>query len=198
MSDGYLVQPFKEIQNNDYDALLYCKTNIAGFFFDGFLNVSHERKLTTTSSPVETGAAIVDHAYVEPAKITMKIIVSDVHQSLIPGQFDGGYARHTQAWQLLKQLQNDRIPMYVFTKLDTYENMLITSITADDNADTFECLIADVELTEIPVARVKEVKITKADQTTVNTEMGKVTGYNVDQSVLKSLINYWNSFIGGG
>ena len=198
MSDGYLSQPFKEIQNNDYDALLYCKTNIAGFFFDGFLNVSHERKLTTTSSPVETGAAIVDHAYVEPAKITMKIIVSDVHQSLIPGQFDGGYARHTQAWQLLKQLQNDRIPMYVFTKLDTYENMLITSITADDNADTFECLIADVELTEIPVARVKEVKITKAYQTTVNTEMGKVTGYNVDQSVLKSLINYWNSFIGGG
>lgn len=198
MPDGYLAHPFKEIQNNDYDALLYCKTNIAGFFFDGFLNVSHERKLTTTSSPVETGAAIVDHAYVEPAKITMKIIVSDVHQSLIPGQFDGGYARHTQAWQLLKQLQNDRIPMYVFTKLDTYENMLITSITADDNADTFECLIADVELTEIPVARVKEVKITKADQTTVNTEMGKVTGYNVDQSVLKSLINYWNSFIGGG
>lgn len=198
MPDGYLAQPFKGIQNNDYDALLYCKTNIAGFFFDGFLNVSHERKLTTTSSPVETGAAIVDHAYVEPAKITMKVIVSDVHQSLIPGQFDGGYARHTQAWQLLKQLQNDRIPMYVFTKLDTYENMLITSITADDNADTFECLIADVELTEIPVARVKEVKITKADQTTVNTEMGKVTGYNVDQSVLKSLINYWNSFIGGG
>lgn len=198
MPDGYLAQPFKEIQNNDYDALLYCKTNIAGFFFDGFLNVSHERKLTTTSSPVETGAAIVDHAYIEPAKITMKIIVSDVHQSLIPGQFDGGYARHTQAWQLLKQLQNDRIPMYVFTKLDTYENMLITSITADDNADTFECLIADVELTEIPVARVKEVKITKADQTTVNTEMGKVTGYNADQSVLKSLINYWNSFIGGG
>lgn len=198
MPDGYLAQPFKEIQNSDYDALLYCKTNIAGFFFDGFLNVSHERKLTTTSSPVETGAAIVDHAYIEPAKITMKIIVSDVHQSLIPGQFDGGYARHTQAWQLLKQLQNDRIPMYVFTKLDTYENMLITSITADDNADTFECLIADVELTEIPVARVKEVKITKADQTTVNTEMGKVTGYNVDQSVLKSLINYWNSFIGGG
>lgn len=198
MPDGYLAQPFKEIQNSDYDALLYCKTNIAGFFFDGFLNVSHERKLTTTSSPVETGAAIVDHAYIEPAKITMKIIVSDVHQSLIPGQFDGGYARHTQAWQLLKQLQNDRIPMYVFTKLDTYENMLITSITADDNADTFECLVADVELTEIPVARVKEVKITKADQTTVNTEMGKVTGYNVDQSVLKSLINYWNSFIGGG
>ena len=34
MSDGYLAQPFKEIQNNDYDALLYCKTNNAGFFFD--------------------------------------------------------------------------------------------------------------------------------------------------------------------
>ena len=127
----------------------------------------------------------------------MKVIVSDVHQSLIPGQFDGGYARHTQAWQLLKQLQADRIPMFVFTKLDIYENMLITSITANDNCDTFECLIADVELTEIPVARVKEVKITAADQTTVNTEMGKITAYNVDRSIIKSMINFWNSYVGG-
>ena len=197
MADGYLIEPFKEIQNNDYNALLSCKTTLAGFFFDGFLNVNHERKLTTTSSPVETGAAIVDHAYLEPARITMKVIVSDVHQSLIPGQFDGGYARHTQAWQLLKQLQADRIPMFVFTKLDIYENMLITSITANDNCDTFECLIADVELTEIPVARVKEVKITSADQTTVNTEMGKVTAYNVDRSIIKSIVNFWNSYVGG-
>lgn len=198
MADGYLAQPFKPIQNNSYEALLYCKTNIAGFFFDGFLNVNHERRLTTTSNPVETGAAIVDHAYIEPARITMKVIVSDVHQSLIPGQFEGGYARHTQAWQLLKQLQENRIPMFVFTKLDTYENMLITSITANDNSDTFESLIADVELTEIPVARVKEVKITSADQTTVQTEMGKITAYNVDRSVLANLITYWNSFVSGG
>lgn len=198
MADGYLAQPFKTVQNNDYNALLYCKTNIAGFFFDGVLSVSHERNLTTTSNPVETGAAIVDHAYTEPAKITMKVIVSDVHQSLVPGQFDGGYARHTQAWQLLKQLQEDRIPMFVFTKLDTYENMLITSISADDNCDTFECLIANVELTEIPVARVKEVKITSADQTTVNTEMGKITAYNVDKSALASLVDWFKSFVSGG
>ena len=198
MADGYLAQPFKSVQNNTYEALLYCKTNIAGFFFDGFLNVSHERRLTTTSNPVETGAAIVDHAYIEPAKITMRVIVSDVHQSLIPGQFEGGYARHTQAWQLLKQLQADRIPMFVFTKLDIYENMLITSLSANDNCDTFESLIADVELTEIPVARVKEVKITSADQTVIDTEMGKITAYNIDRTILASFISYLNSFVSGG
>lgn len=195
---GYQAQPFKEITNNDKNALLYCKTNIGGFFFDGFLKVSHDRRLTTTKNPVETGASIVDHAYMEPSVITMDIIMSDAHESLISEQFVGGYARHVQAWQILKELQENRIPMFVFTKLDSYENMVITSMQADDTADTYSSLRATVELTEIPVARVKEVQITSADQTVIETEMGKITAYNSDKSVLSQLASWVSSFVSGG
>ena len=194
----YQAQPFKEITNNDKNALLYCKTNIGGFFFDGFLKVSHDRRLTTTKNPVETGASIVDHAYMEPSVITMDIIMSDAHESLISEQFVGGYARHVQAWQILKELQENRIPMFVFTKLDSYENMVITSMQADDTADTYSSLRATVELTEIPVARVKEVQITSVDQTVIETEIGKITAYNSDQSVLSQLASWVSSFISGG
>lgn len=195
---GYQAQPFKEITNNDKNALLYCKTNIGGFFFDGFLKVSHDRRLTTTKNPVETGASIVDHAYMEPSVIKMDIIMSDAHESLISEQFVGGYARHVQAWQILKELQENRIPMFVFTKLDSYENMVITSMQADDTADTYSSLRATVELTEIPVARVKEVQITSADQTVIETEMGKITAYNVDRSLWLRAADWFSSFVSGG
>jgi len=189
---GYLAKSGSDTTGLSYDAMLYCKTNIAGYFFDGFMSVSHERKLTITQNPVETGAAIVDHAYVNPSSVTMQIMMSDVHQSIIPGQFSDLTFRHTSAWAVLKQIQESRIPVDVFTKLGYYKNMLIEEISADDTKETFRALSATVKLTEIPVARVKTVKISKASQTTINTKMAEVQVDNVDRSILSRITGQMN------
>ena len=174
--------------------MLYCKTNIGGYFFDGFMQVDHNIELQTTENPVETGASIVDHAYVKPAEVVIRVMMSDVHQSLVPGQFTGTRFRSNNAWQVLRKLQSDRIPMSVFTRLGLYNNMLITKLSASDTAETFRALSAEVTLKEIPVARVKTVKISSADQTTVNTEMGKIEASQVSDE-LQSLLYQW---YGGG
>lgn len=181
---GYLAKSGSDTTGLSYDAMLFCKTNIAGYFFDGFMSVSHERKLTITQNPVETGASVVDHAYVNPSTVTMKIMMSDVHQSIIPGQFSDLTFRHTSAWAILKQIQESRIPVDIFTKLGYYKNMLIESISAEDTKETFRALDATVTLVEIPVARVKTVKISKASQTTINTKMAEVQADYVDRSTL--------------
>lgn len=181
---GYLAKSGSDTTGLSYDAMLFCKTNIAGYFFDGFMSVSHERKLTITQNPVETGASVVDHAYVNPTTVTMKIMMSDVHQSIIPGQFSDLTFRHTSAWAILKQIQESRIPVDIFTKLGYYKNMLIESISAEDTKETFRALDATVTLVEIPVARVKTVKISKASQTTINTKMAEVQADYVDRSTL--------------
>lgn len=181
---GYLAKSGSDTTGLSYDAMLFCKTNIAGYFFDGFMSVSHERKLTITQNPVETGASVVDHAYVNPTTVTMKIMMSDVHQSIIPGQFSDLTFRHTSAWAILKQIQESRIPVGIFTKLGYYKNMLIESISAEDTKETFRALDATVTLVEIPVARVKTVKISKASQTTINTKMAEVQADYVDRSTL--------------
>lgn len=191
MATGYLSWNGSPTEGLTYDAMLYCKTNIGGYFFDGFMQVDHSIELEVTENPVETGAAVVDHAYVKPAQVTMKVMMSDVHQSLYPGQFTGTRFRSTNAWHVLKKLQGDRIPFNIFTRLGLYENMLITSLQASDTADTFRALSATVTLREIPVARVKEVKISSADQTTIKTEMGKIEAGNltdVDMSLLAQLM----------
>lgn len=189
---GYLAKSGSDTTGLSYDAMLFCKTNIAGYFFDGFMSVSHRRKLTITQNQVETGAAIVDHAYVNPSSVTMQIMMSDVHQSIIPGQFSDLTFRHTSAWAVLKQIQESRIPVDVFTKLGYYKNMLIEEISADDTKETFRALSATVKLTEIPVARVKTVKISKASQTTINTKMAEVQVDNVDRSILSRITGQMN------
>ena len=194
MSEGYISTSGTPTAGLTYDALLYCKTNIGGYFFDGFMQVEHNIELQTTSNPVETGASVVDHAYVKPAELVMKVMMSDVHQSLVPGQFTGASFRSVNAWQVLRKLQSDRIPMSVFTRLGLYTNMLITKLTASDTAETFRALSAEVTLREIPVARVKTVKISSADQTTINTEMGKIEASQINDE-LQSLLYQW---YGGG
>lgn len=171
---GYLSPSATNTQGISPNALVFCKTNIGGYFFDGFITVTHNKQLEITQNPVETGASIVDHAYVKPATVTMKIIVSDAHASLVEGQFSDSWSRAVSAWNVLKQLQEDRIPVSVLTKLDLYENMLIQNLQATDEANTYTTLSADVTLQEIPIARVRTVKISSADQTTIDTEMGKI------------------------
>lgn len=194
MSEGYIATSGTPTAGLTYDALLYCKTNIGGYFFDGFIQVDHSIELQTTSNPVETGASVVDHAYVKPAELTMKVMMSDVHQSLVPEQFAGANFRSVNAWQVLRKLQSDRIPMSVLTRLGLYTNMLITRLTASDTAETFRALSAEVTLREIPVARIKTVKISSADQTTINTEMGKIEASQINDE-LQSLLYQW---YGGG
>lgn len=197
---GYLARSGSDTSNLSYDAMLLCKTNIGGYFFDGFVSVSHRRDLTITDNPVETGASVADHAYVNPTTLTMNVIMSDVHESIISGQFTDRTFRHTSAWHILKQIQENRIPVDVFTKLGYYKNMLIQSISADDTYKTFRGLNATVTLREIPIARVKTVKISAASQTTINTEMAQIEADTVDQSILSRAmeqLGYGATYSGG-
>ena len=189
---GYLNRAAADFSKTSYQGLLYCKTNIGGYFFDGFLNVTHSSNLEITENQIETGASVVDHAYMKPVTLSMTVLVSDVHQSIVPGQFSEGWRRHTSAWQLLKRLQADRTPLSVFTKLALYDNMLIKSVSAVDTDQTLHSLSADVVLQEVPVATLKTVKISAADQTTLNAEIGKVNAQyltNSDWSTLALIFN---------
>ena len=194
MAEGYISPNGSPTAGLTYDAMLYCKTNIGGYFFDGFMQVDHNIELQTTENPVETGASIVDHAYVKPAEVVMRVMMSDVHQSLVPGQFTGTRFRSTNAWQVLRKLQSDRIPMSIFTRLGLYTNMLITKLSASDTAETFRALSAEVTLKEIPVARVKTVKSSSAEGATVNAEMGKMEA-SQGSNELQSWLYQW---YGGG
>ena len=154
---------------------VYVKTNIAGYFFDAVLQTNYTRSLTITSHPVETGAAISDHAYVNPVELTMQIGMSDVMTSIISGQFSQGSSRSQTAFQVLTQLQSQRIPMDVMsTKFGLFKNMLIETIAVPDDYTTRFGLKATVTMKEVFVATVKTVKVSARPHVTDSTNRATV------------------------
>lgn len=191
---GYKSQSSTNTNGLSYEALLTCKTNIGGLFFDGFMKVSHESTLTVTEHPVESGASIVDNSYVNPRTIEMQIMMSDALSSYVEGQFVEKYTRSVSAWDALVKIQEQRIPVSVHTRLSTYKNMIIVSLRAEDTAETYNGLNATVSLREIPVARLRTVKISEVPQTTDITSMSTITATNLTQdennSILYNLMKY--------
>ena len=157
--------------------LLYIKYNVGGLFLDAFLKVVHTLNLTVTQHPVETGANISDHAYIEPAQLQISFLMSDCATSIIPGQFGDWSSRSVSAFQALRQIQLQRVPVQITTRLNVYQNMLITSLLPTEDNTTCHGLRGTCTLQEIFVATVQtvQIKVSANPQTTDSNTVGTVT-----------------------
>lgn len=155
--------------------MVLVRTNIGGLFFDGIMSTETEEQLTITSHPVQSGANISDHAYREPTRITMEIVMSDVMACRQPGQFNSFFDKSVSAYRRLLDLQRSRIPVSVTTRLGTYKNMLIESVSAPDDVNTRDGLRCSVSMREVLVAKVGVTKVSARAWTTgTGTNKGEV------------------------
>jgi len=177
-----LPQQYQEYLSNTSE-LVYVKTNLGGLFFDAFLRLEHTSSLTITEHPVEIGAAVTDHAYLNPAILVMEIGMSDVSASLVEGQFEGGWSRSARAFEILQEMQRNRVPVQVVTRLKTYQNMLIETIAVPDDHTTLYGLRATVTLREVFMAQTKTVKVSANPHVTDTTPMGELPVKPVDESL---------------
>ena len=177
--------------------LIYVKTNIGGFFFDAFLRLDHTSNLQITEHPVQTGSAITDHSYLKPKEVVIEIGMSDCLKDIIPGQFTGGWSRSTTAYKVLRELQSQRIPMDVLTRLGLYKNMIIETISAPDDYQTLNSLKATITMRELIVATVQTVRISDQPQTTDRTNRGNVNVKQIPDSMLLQAGMQIGSMIGG-
>jgi len=126
------------------------KTSGENIFFDAVLNTDHNTGVTPTEHPVQSGASISDHAFVNPEEITLEIGNSDVHHS-------DGYS--AQSFQKLEDIMEKRETVTLVTRLKTYTDMLITSISVPDNYETTYGLKATIIFKRIKVVTVATVKV---------------------------------------
>jgi len=183
-----MASPILNIKESSIKDLVYVKTNVGGWFFDAFLQVNHSSKLRITEHPVQSGANISDHAFIESSEINMKIGMSDCMQSIVKGQFTGGWSRSSTAYKVLLELQKLRIPIQILTRLGVYKNMLISVISVTDDATTLNSLIAEVTFKEVFVVQTKTVKISARPQATGSTNVGTPESVEPNQSILKQIL----------
>lgn len=106
-------------------------------------------RLSIADHPVQTGAAVSDHAYKEPAKLSIRCIF-DRTRSQEPLE---------ATYRKILALQAEREPFTVVTGLRTYENMLFEGLGVVRDRVTSNVLAIDVELREVILVNVAKAKV---------------------------------------
>lgn len=165
----------------DVSQLIYIRTNINGYFFDAVLREVHETGLRITEHPVQSGANIVDHSFIIPARLILEIGMSDVMASYVTGQFSSASTKSVSAYQTLLSLQASRKPLIVTTMLNSYKNMLIESMNAPRDSRSRYGLRVTVTLRQILTAKVTQTSTTDSSrsQATDTTNKGTVSSEQV-------------------
>lgn len=124
-----------------------------------------ESDLEITLNPVEFGADITDHAYVQPKKIILEARIG----SLPP----------VAAWKSLVALQETRLPFTLVSGLDIHRNMLIKNLTAERDKDSSRILSFTAELWEVIIVSSAYVDMSSDNASTGqagNLKSGTLTG----------------------
>ena len=207
---------------------------IGGMYFDGILRTEHTSRVRTTNYPVQTGVVMTDHAIVEPAELTIDVMMTDTATDSLTGgdnlgsfvgmaanhflgaQIGGilgsaftayqkassmkmysnymdlsckpvamaqpGETRSINAWQALKTMQLERVPITVETRLQNYSNMIIEELSAPDDYKTLHALKCTVRLREIIFANVAETQVSARPSSTAGESAGGATPVDVPES----------------
>lgn len=125
---------------------------LGNFFFDAVFSAQHRLAVTVTKHPVQDGASISDHAYKEPDEITLDIGMTDAMSDATKGH-------SVNAYKTLCAMMELRQPVKLVTRLKTYTDMVITSISAPDDVKTMNGLRATIIFSQIETVKVKTVKV---------------------------------------
>lgn len=122
--------------------------------FDVVPRIEHRQEVTKTTHPIQTGANITDHAYIEPARVVLEIGMSDAVDSFQPGMWTASPSKSVSAYQALLAILKSRRPVQITTRLQTYQNMLLRTLTPIESAETRYGLRAAASFEEVLTASV--------------------------------------------
>lgn len=113
-------------------------------------------ELVITDHPVETGAAISDHAFLRPVEVEMILGWSDSTAGYV------GYAR--EVYEQLISLQKQREPFEMSTGKRNYQNMLISSLGVQTDEKTENVLMVTARFREVIIVSTQTTGAPKSAQ----------------------------------
>jgi hypothetical protein len=121
--------------------------------FDGVVKETHTKKASISKNPMENGVSLADHAVMEPAELTLEIAISDTPLSEVDAKrFTGSDRRSVTAWAELEKWMAAFVPFDIVTGLKTYKNLLISSMSTEQDKDSGGALFATIQLQQVTFA----------------------------------------------
>lgn len=125
---------------------------------DVIIRENHESSLGITTNPIETGANVTDHAYIEPKRLALEFV-------------DKGAAL---TYGALVRFQESRVPVTVVSGLFVYRNMLIANLTAERDEVTSRIVAGAAQLQEVILVSTSSTGGRAGDAATADRTAGTV------------------------
>lgn len=145
------------------------------YYFDAVMLAEHMQEAVMTPHPVQVGPALVDHMYLQPAEVILRVKMSDAMQSFVNGQYSSVPSKSVSAYQQFLQIQASRAPIVLATKLNTYQNMGIISLRPQDNWQTVRGFNGIIRFKQIISAQVNSQALSSRSNTTNTTNSGSLS-----------------------
>lgn len=133
--------------------------SIAGFVADVTVEERADDEVEITQIPVETGAAITDHAYKRPARLLLRCGWSNSSF-----QSGGNPVYDIMIYQAFLLLQASLIPFQIVTGKRIYNDMLVRRISQTTNESTENSLMLVIECQQIIFVTTQNVTLPPANQ----------------------------------
>jgi len=165
--------------------------------FTGFVCMSEDSTdvLEITQHPVQRGAAITDHAYMQPSTVSIRFIYTPSLATPL-----------TQTYSELLDLQSSREPFTIVTGKRVYKDMLFKSISVATDVtkenvlsvigDFQQVILVDIETTNVPVRSKQKMPEKTAMTENKGDKKAAPVGKN-SVKVTSSLQDTVNIFFGG-
>ena len=151
-----------ERQLNDPDFALFGQGGVVVTGLDRAIDlnpdVDHQKTVTVTPYPIESGGSLTDNAVVEPDVLTLRSYVSDLLISENTALNVPANSRAAAAWGIISEMFERREPLTVVTRLQQYDNMLITSLRSRQDEETGNALVFTMRLEEVLFSETRLVR----------------------------------------
>lgn len=134
---------------------------------DVIVSELHTDDVTVTQHPVDTGASISDHAFVQPAMLSVVFGWSDSSRAInsaLDGSILQGLETTKDVYDKLLDFKNARMPLRVSTGKRVYENMILTNIRVTTTVDTESSAIIEMTFQEVFMAQAQTVSLQAISQ----------------------------------
>lgn len=161
--------------------------NAANYVFDAVLKVRAISHLEITAHPIQTGANISDHAYMQPRRIMLDVAMSDAQAAAPsgasnsgPGQtkqytpWSGSASKSVSAYLTLKNIQQNRYFCALTTKYDSYKYLLLEDITSTEDNKTVNGYRGTLTFREVFTAYVQTTGVSARQNATDDTPLSTV------------------------
>jgi hypothetical protein len=145
------------------------------YIFDCVILADHDQRLRKTEHPVQTSSAVSDHAFIEPATLSLDVGMSDAMDAYNPSFLGQNPSKSVAAYQTMVLLMFSRIPLTITTRLRTYENMIVEHVHPQETFKTRSGLRMRIEFGQVFRAQVQTTQASARGQDTQTNNLGSVT-----------------------